>query len=135
MLYLIASILRRFNLNFAEALPCRNFILHFRRMDFLAENNPCGQTLLRLVSRGNAIIAEILRLSEFIPPAYQFDSKQDQGRYADIIFDFSYFSSAEYYDNKIENNVVRRIEWLHHFTILLLPDYFFRFVLFHSGRD
>lgn len=74
-------------------------------MDFLAENNPCGQTLLRLVSRGNAIIAEILRLSEFVPPAFRLEGK-DQGRYADIIFDFGYFNSAEYYDNKIETNVV-----------------------------
>lgn len=74
-------------------------------MDFLAENNPSGQTLLRLVSRGNAIIAEILRLSEFIPPAYRLDPKE-QGRYVDIIFDFRYFNNAEYFDHKIETNVV-----------------------------
>ncbi|XP_067928374.1 WASH complex subunit 5-like [Watersipora subatra] len=74
-------------------------------MDFLAENNPCGQTLLRLVARGNAITAEILRLSEFIPPAYRLESKQELGRHADIIFDFSYFNSAEYYDNIIESNM------------------------------
>lgn len=78
-------------------------------MDFLAENNPCGQTLLRLVSRGNAIIAEILRLSEFVPPAFRFDPKQEQSRYGEIIFDFSYFNSAAYYDNKIENNMVRKL--------------------------
>lgn len=74
-------------------------------MDFLADNNACGQTLLRLVSRGNAIIAEILRLSEFVPPAYRLEGKE-QGRHADILFDFSYFKSAEFYDNKIETNVV-----------------------------
>lgn len=31
--------------------------------DFLAEEELCGQTLLRLVSRGSAIIAELLRLA------------------------------------------------------------------------
>ncbi len=36
-------------------------------MEFLAEENDCGQTLLRLVSRGGAIIAELLRLSQNIP--------------------------------------------------------------------
>lgn len=76
-------------------------------MDFLAENNPSGQTLLRLVSRGNAIIAEILRLSEFIPPAYRLEAK-DQGRYSEIIFDFRYFNNSEYYDHRIESSVVSR---------------------------
>lgn len=35
------------------------------------ENNPCGLALLRIVSRGNAIIAEILRLKDYIPPVYR----------------------------------------------------------------
>ena len=35
--------------------------------DFLADNNQCGQHLLHVVSRGNAIIAELLRLEDFIP--------------------------------------------------------------------
>lgn len=35
--------------------------------DFLGEASPAGQLLLRLVSRGNAILAELLRLSENIP--------------------------------------------------------------------
>jgi WASH complex subunit strumpellin len=38
-------------------------------MDFLAEGNICGQTLLRLVSRGSAIIAELQRLAEVVPGA------------------------------------------------------------------
>lgn len=42
--------------------------------DFLAENNPCGQNAVRLVSRGNAIIAELLRLKDFIPPVFKYDS-------------------------------------------------------------
>ena len=74
--------------------------------DFLAENNPCGQNILRLVSRGNAIIAELRRLAEFIPPVFKLETQQDRMRYADIIFDFAYFKSQEYYDNKIDSKPV-----------------------------
>lgn len=74
--------------------------------DFLAENNPCGQNVLRLVSRGNAIIAELRRLAEFIPPVFKLETQQDRIRYADIIFDFAYFKSQEYYDNKIDSKPV-----------------------------
>lgn len=60
-------------------------------MDFLAENNLCGQAILRIVSRGNAIIAELLRLSDFIPTVFRLRDKSDQQKYGDIICDFSYF--------------------------------------------
>lgn len=60
-------------------------------LDFLAENNLCGQAILRIVSCGNAIIAEVLRLSEFIPAVFLLKDRADQQRYGDIIFDFSYF--------------------------------------------
>lgn len=36
-------------------------------MEFTSKDNPCGQNLLRIVSRGSAIIAELLRLSANIP--------------------------------------------------------------------
>lgn len=36
-------------------------------MDFLSEENVCGQSLLKLVSRGSAILAELQRLSDNIP--------------------------------------------------------------------
>lgn len=39
--------------------------------DFLAANNVCGQNLLRLVSRGNAIIAELMRLKDYVPPVFR----------------------------------------------------------------
>jgi len=39
--------------------------------DFLATNNVCGQNLLRLVSRGNAIIAELMRLKDYVPPVFR----------------------------------------------------------------
>ena len=40
-------------------------------MDFLAENNYCGQSLLKLVSRGNSAVAELLRLKDVIPPVFK----------------------------------------------------------------
>ncbi|XP_064625131.1 WASH complex subunit 5-like isoform X1 [Lineus longissimus] len=72
-------------------------------MDFLAENNLCGQTILRLTSRGNAIIAELLRLSDFIPPVFKLENKQEVAKYGDLMSDFSYFQSAEYFDNRIDS--------------------------------
>ncbi|XP_053393927.1 WASH complex subunit 5-like isoform X1 [Mercenaria mercenaria] len=70
--------------------------------DFLAENNQCGQNALRLASRGNAIIAELLRLSDFIPSVFRLETQQDLARYGELIADFSYFKSADYFENKIE---------------------------------
>ena len=58
--------------------------------DFLSEENLCGQTILKLVSRGNAIIAEILRLSDFIPPV--FASGGDHEKYSPLLMDFHYFT-------------------------------------------
>ncbi|KAF3691663.1 WASH complex subunit 5 [Channa argus] len=71
-------------------------------VDFLAENNLCGQAILGIVSRGNAIIAELLRLSDFIPTVFRLKDKSDQQKYGDIICDFSYFKGPEYYEGKLE---------------------------------
>uniref|UniRef100_T1IW38 WASH complex subunit strumpellin n=1 Tax=Strigamia maritima TaxID=126957 RepID=T1IW38_STRMM len=73
-------------------------------VDYLAENNVCGQNILRLVSRGNAIIAELLRLSDFIPSVFRLETKYEQQKYGEILSDFMYFRTAEYFDNKIETN-------------------------------
>ncbi|KAI0224187.1 hypothetical protein LSAT2_024791 [Lamellibrachia satsuma] len=67
-------------------------------VDFLAENNACGQTLLRLVSRGNAILAELLRLSDFIPPLFRLEQ---QNKYSELLFDFRYFRNADACENNI----------------------------------
>lgn len=75
--------------------------------DFLAANNPCGQNLLQLVATGNAIIAELLRLADFVPPVFKVINIREAGKYADIIFDFSYFSKQEYYDELVNNRSVR----------------------------
>jgi WASH complex subunit strumpellin len=70
-------------------------------LDFLAENNLCGQAILRIVSCGNAIIAELLRLSEFIPAVFRLKDRADQQKYGDIIFDFSYFKVLALYGSCI----------------------------------
>ncbi|KAM6457749.1 WASH complex subunit 5 [Liasis olivaceus] len=71
-------------------------------LDFLAENNLCGQAILRIVSCGNAIIAELLRLSEFVPAVFRLKDKADQQKYGDIIFDFSYFKGPEVCESRLE---------------------------------
>ncbi|KAG7268685.1 hypothetical protein CRUP_032626 [Coryphaenoides rupestris] len=73
-------------------------------VDFLAENNMCGQAVLRIVSRGNAIIAELLRLSDFIPPVFRMRDRGEQLKYGDIVCDFSYFQDLdeEFRENNIE---------------------------------
>ncbi|XP_007441945.1 WASH complex subunit 5 [Python bivittatus] len=71
-------------------------------LDFLAENNLCGQAILRIISCGNAIIAELLRLSEFVPAVFRLRDKTDQQKYGDIIFDFSYFKGPEVCESRLE---------------------------------
>jgi WASH complex subunit strumpellin len=73
-------------------------------MDFLDKQNVAGQTLLRLTSRGNAIIAELLRLSAHIPPVFKLEDKQTQKKYGDILFDFQYVGKAEQFEKKIESS-------------------------------
>lgn len=75
-------------------------------VDFLAENNGCGQNLLRLVSRGNAIIAELLRLSDVVPQVFRLELKSDIQKYSEVLCDFSYFKITDFYENKIETNPV-----------------------------
>ncbi|XP_030385833.1 WASH complex subunit homolog 5 [Scaptodrosophila lebanonensis] len=72
--------------------------------DFLAENNACGQNLLNIVSVGNSIIAEILRLKDYIPQIYRLETKADKQKYGEIIVDFSYFKLAEAHEKKIREN-------------------------------
>ncbi|XP_036338292.1 WASH complex subunit homolog 5 isoform X1 [Rhagoletis pomonella] len=72
--------------------------------EFLAENNACGQSLLHITSVGNAIIAEILRLKDYIPEIYRLESKVDLHKYSDIILDFSYLKVAEAQEKKIEDS-------------------------------
>lgn len=77
--------------------------------DFLAENNACGQTLLKLVSRGNAIIAELLRLSDFVPPVFKLETKEEREKYGEILLDFIYFRSIDLFDHKLNSKPVRNM--------------------------
>jgi len=79
-------------------------ILHMA--DFLADNNACGQTILKLISRGNAIIAELLRLSDFIPPVFRLETKEDKEKYGEILLDFSYFRSIDLFEHKLNSKPV-----------------------------
>lgn len=78
--------------------------------DFLSEACVAGQALLRLASKGNAIIAELLRLADHIPapftlPAEPKKSSTSQGkRYSEIIFDFRYLKNGDLYEHRIENS-------------------------------
>ncbi|XP_063976642.1 WASH complex subunit 5 [Diachasmimorpha longicaudata] len=72
--------------------------------DFLAINNACGQNLLRLVSRGNAIIAELMRLKEYVPPIFRLASRAHANKYGSIIMDFAYFKAANVHEQRIEND-------------------------------
>lgn len=60
-----------------------------------------GEVLLGLVSRGQALVAELLRLSQHAPSVLQHDSG---GKYAALLFDFKYFKSPEIYEEKVEAN-------------------------------
>jgi len=54
-----------------------------------------------------AIIAEIFRLSEYIPDEFRLATKEHQRNYGEILLDFSYFKIAEAANARIENNPVR----------------------------
>ncbi|OQR94163.1 strumpellin [Achlya hypogyna] len=76
-------------------------------MEFLAEENECGQTLLRLVSRGSAIIAELFRLSNNIPGIFlgsAFVEDPEQRKYLDILFDFAYLKNPEEFETAVNSN-------------------------------
>lgn len=59
-----------------------------------------SEVLLGLVSRAQALIAELLRLSQHVPAAFQ--SQQKDGKYSALLFDFKYLKSPELYEEQIE---------------------------------
>lgn len=72
-------------------------------MNFLGRDNICGHSLAKIVSRGNAIIAELHRLSEIIPPPFRSD-RPEFNLYKEIVSDFSYFNESDSIENRIESN-------------------------------
>ena len=74
--------------------------------DFLHKDSVAGKTLLNLVARGSAIIAELLRLSDHIPAVFEEKGSaadmKEREKYDKILFDFKYLKSAELYDEKVD---------------------------------
>lgn len=68
--------------------------------------------------KGNAIIAELLRLSDHVPNVFRLDTKETQRKYGNIIFDFAYHKKSEFYENRIENSAVNRVEFCYHLITL-----------------
>ena len=66
------------------------------------EMGELNRDILTLCSRGSAIIAEILRLKDYIPETYTNPSEEKI--YADIIFDFKYFqgTNTQKFEDKIK---------------------------------
>jgi WASH complex subunit strumpellin len=89
-------------------------------MEFLTAGNIAGQTLLRLVSRGSSIIAELLRLSHtFVPPAVRFAALAGEdaagaaaaverdpraARYRPVLFDFRYLKTPEMFNQQLNTS-------------------------------
>ena len=73
--------------------------------DLLAGENMAGGNLLSIVSRGSAIVAELLRLSDHIPPVFYLADKADQVKYGAILHDFSYLRNIELHENRISSDV------------------------------
>jgi WASH complex subunit strumpellin len=59
-------------------------------MALKASDNLCGQTLLKLSASGSSIIAELLRMSQNIPP-----DVLNPSQFAPILFDFEYLKNSE----------------------------------------
>lgn len=75
------------------------------QQSLLDEGNICGQTLVRLVSRGNAIIAELNRLCDHIPSAFLPNSRERQyDRYRSILFDARYLNDPDAFNQTISES-------------------------------
>ena len=74
-------------------------------MELLSRSNPCGWNILTIVSRGSSIIAEIQRLSQYIPEDFTFPKgtvNNPNFPYAKILFDYDYFGNETAIENGIE---------------------------------
>lgn len=76
-------------------------------VNLLLETNVAGQTILRLVARGSALLAELLRLSQHIPDIFYLNNREAQLKYGEILLDFRYLKNPEVFDHKIESTPVR----------------------------
>ena len=79
-------------------------------MNFTSDNNACGQTLLHLVARGSAIIAELLRLSSNVPSVFYLANKYDQDRWEVKVLARFHFHPPTYWWASIQNSNVSPME-------------------------
>ena len=63
--------------------------------------------LLRLVARANANVAELMRLSDYVPRVFYLEG-QDAQLYDLILQDYAYFQRADLIEEKIAADTVRR---------------------------
>jgi WASH complex subunit strumpellin len=70
-------------------------------MAFIARDNLCGQTLLRLSARGSSLIAELFRLSNNIPAVFREENTKNASMERQLLFDFNYLKRPEYYERKV----------------------------------
>jgi len=56
------------------------------------------------MSTGNAIIAELLRLSDNVPSVFTLEDANDREKYSVLLFDFAYLRNSEDYEARIESN-------------------------------
>jgi WASH complex subunit strumpellin len=76
-------------------------------MEFLAEDNICGQHLLKLAARGSAVIAELLRLSSNIPDIFTGDNLStdpERKKHIEILFNYQYLHDPEEHENNLSKN-------------------------------
>ena len=76
-------------------------------MEFLAEDNICGQHLLKLAARGSAVIAELLRLSSNVPDIFNGDNPTtdpERKKHIEILFNYQYLHDPEEHENNLSKN-------------------------------
>ena len=85
-------------------------------MDFLNDDNICGQNILRITSRGSAIIAELFRLAGVIPEEFfqippnlissttSHNNNNNLCTPSEYLFDFQYLRDPDDFEKKISSN-------------------------------
>ncbi len=101
--------------------------------DFLEPGNVCGQNLLRIVSQGNAVIAELHRLADLVPAVFRLERKEDQLAYGELLPDFGYFKLSDAFDRKVEadERLLAKDEELRETYIELLAKFYLAFESVH----
>ncbi|EGB10206.1 hypothetical protein AURANDRAFT_23554 [Aureococcus anophagefferens] len=80
----------------------------------LDDGNLCGATLLSLVASGSALIAELLRLAQAIPPVF-LDAEErarrgaalltaEEASFEAVLFDFAYLKEPEDFENRVNSS-------------------------------